>query len=284
MDESTDNFKLNIYFKKNTEKSLPLFTFGGLSKQNNLLHFVTSRHGGCSQPPFHSLNLAFHVGDDENNVLKNRLELANYLDIPISNFTISNQVHGNHVAIIDKSKKSSGSIDISTAIKDNDAMITQYADICLLIFVADCVPVFLYDNKKKIIGLVHAGWKGTVDLITQKTVNLMRSYFGSSSQDIMCAIGPSIGPCCYQVGPEVIKRAKKSFQNVEYLIQNISEDGKGYFNLWEANKRQLLNCQIPEENIEIAGSCTCCNSDTFFSSRKDKGHTGRFAAGIMMKK
>jgi len=278
----TDNIKTNKNYGQ--VKDLFLLAFANLSKYNNLLHFVTTRHGGYSQPPYQSFNLAFHVGDNEKNVLKNRVELAHYLNIPLHSFTISNQVHGNNVAIIDRTEKGSGSIDMSTVIKNNDAMLTKHTDICLLIFVADCVPVFLYDYKKQVIGLVHAGWKGTVGFITQKTVNLMKTSFGSSSQDIMCAIGPSIGPCCYQVGTEVISLVENSFPNVKYLIQRATEDGKGYFNLWEANKAQLLNCQIPEENIEIARLCTNCNSDTFFSSRNDNGHTGRFAAGIMIKK
>ncbi len=284
MVKSIINIRSNIYLKQNKEENLPIFLFPSLSQYNNIIHFVTTRNGGYSQPPFHNFNLALHVGDKKEHVLKNRIKLAKSLNIPFQNFTISNQVHGNHVSIVRQNDRGSGAEDVLTALKENDSMITDEKEVCLLIFVADCVPVFLYDNKKQIIGLVHAGWKGTVGLITQKTVNLMKTYFGSSSQDIICAIGPSIGPSCYQVGAEVVKKVRNTFPGKDNLIQNISADGKGYFNLWEANKLQLLDCKIPEKNIKIAELCTCCHSDVFFSSRKNNGITGRFAAGIMMRK
>jgi len=277
------NIKLNSYFKEDELNCLPLFLFPGLSKYQEILHFITTRQGGYSLAPFHTFNLAFHVGDKEDNVLKNRSKLAQSLHISLQSFTISNQVHGTCISIVGQDERGSGTADISTALKESDAMITDQENICLLIFVADCVPVILYDRQKNIVALVHAGWQGTVSLITQKTVYKMQSHWGCDSKDIVCAIGPSIGPCCYQVGPEVISRVREVFPEEEYLINSVSAEGMGYFNLWEANKLQLLNCQIPEKNIEVAGLCTYCHSDLFFSSRKDGGHTGRFSAGIMLK-
>jgi polyphenol oxidase len=279
-----NNIQSNIFCKKDKPNNLPLFHFSGLSKHQEILHFVTTRQGGYSTAPFYSFNLAFHVGDKKENVLKNRAKLAQFLHIPSQSFTISCQVHGTHISTVNQNERGSGASDLSNAIKASDAMITDQKGVCLLIFVADCVPVLLYDQKKQIIALVHAGWQGTVGLITQKTVYQMQSYWGCKSQDILCAIGPSIGPCCYQVGPEVISRVREVFPEEEYLINSVSAEGMGYFDLWEANKLQLLNCQIPEKNIEVAGLCTYCHSDLFFSSRKDGGHTGRFAAGIMLRK
>jgi len=276
--------KSDIYLKQDRLNNLPLFLFSGLSKYQNVLHFITTRQGGYSKTPFHAFNLAFHVGDKEENVFRNRAKLAKSLNIPLQNFTISNQVHGTNISIVGQAERGSGTTNSSTALKENDAMITNQENICLLIFVADCVPVLLYDREKKVIGLIHAGWKGTIDLITQKTVSLLQSHWDCKPQDIICAIGPSIGPCCYQVGPEVVAKVRKTFPKNDYLVQALSKDGRGYLNLWEANKIQLLDCNIPEKNIEVAGLCTCCHSDIFFSSRKEHGYTGRFAAGIMLKK
>lgn len=274
-----------IRLNNNIESNnLPILLFSCLSKYQDIFHFVTTRKGGFSLAPFNSLNLAFHVGDDREKVLENRKKLARYLHIPINYCTISNQVHGINIAIIGQTEKGSGAIDISTAIKDCDAMITDQDNVCLLVLVADCVPVMLYDKRKKIIAVIHAGWKGTVRKISQKTFHLMESRFGCKPSDIICAIGPSIGPCCYQVGPEVVALVRKNFTAERGLIHSVTENGKGYFDLWEANRVQLLNCQIPEQNIEVAGLCTCCHPDLFFSSRNDNGNTGRFAAGIMIKK
>jgi len=276
--------KSDIYLKQDKLNNLPLFLFSGLSKYQNALHFITTRQGGYSIAPFHTFNLAFHVGDKEENVLRNRAKLAKSLNIPFQSFTISNQVHGTNITIVGQAERGSGATNIATAIKENDAMITNQKNICLLIFVADCLPVLLYDREKMVVSLIHAGWKGTIGLITQKTVSLMQSYWDCRPQDIICAIGPSIGPCCYQVGPEIVDKVRKIFPKNDNLVQAISKDGRGYLNLWEANKIQLLDCNIPEKNIEVAELCTCCHSDIFFSSRKDNGYTGRFAAGIMLKK
>ncbi len=278
------NIKSNIYYKEDTPNYLPFFIFPDLSKYEEILHFVTTRQGGYSPAPFHTFNLAFHVGDKEENVLKNRTKLAKSLHISTQSFTTSNQIHGTNITIAGSEERGSGAVDNSTAIKASDALITDQENICLLIFIADCVPVLLYDAQKSIIALIHAGWQGTVGLITKKTVYQMQSYWGCKAQDIISAIGPSIGPCCYQVGPEVISRVRKAYPKEDHLIRSISDTGKGYFNLWEANRIQLLDCQIPEKNIEVAHLCTQCHSDIFFSSRKDNGHTGRFAAGIMLRK
>ncbi len=121
-------------------------------------------------------------------------------------------------------------------------------------------------------------------VVTQKGSFFDAGLWDCRPQDIICAIGPSIGPCCYQVGPEVVDKVRKTFPKEDRLVQAISKDGKGYLNLWETNKIQLLDCNIPEKNIEVAELCTCCHSEIFFSSRKDNRNTGRFAAGIMLKK
>ena len=277
------NNKPNIILKEAGSNHLPFFVFPGLSPYPEILHFVTTRKGGYSTVPFHTFNLAFHVGDKEQNVLKNRDKLAQSFHLSPQHFTTSNQVHGTRISIVGQAEKGSGATDSLTALKESDAMITDQENICLLIFIADCVPVLLYDCQKNIIGLIHAGWQGTVGLLAQKTVYQMQSYWGCKAQDIISAIGPSIGPCCYQVGPEVISRVRKAYPKEDHLIRSISDTGKGYFNLWQANKIQLLNCGILEKNIEVARLCTYCHSDIFFSSRKDKGHTGRFSIGIMLK-
>jgi len=279
------NARANFDSIKYSEDGLGLFRFSNLSSHNNdILHFVTTKKGGFSLAPYDSFNLAFHVGDNKEDILKNRVKLAQSLQISPKNFTALQQVHGTRVSIINSHDRGRGAFDIESAINNSDAMLTDQKEICLLILVADCVPLLLYDRKKKIIAAIHAGWKGTVGLIAWKTVHKMLSVWDCKPQDLICAIGPSIGPCCYQVGPEVIALVKEKFQAHKQLIGSISKSGRGYLNLWEANRQQLLECHIPEGNIEIAGICTNCHSDIFFSSRKSNGLTGRFAAGIMLKR
>jgi hypothetical protein len=141
----------------------------------------------------------------------------------------------------------------------------------------------MYDSAKKIVGAVHAGWEGTLGLIARKTVKVFQKHFGSSPEDMLVGIGPSIGPCCYQVGQEVISRAKRVFGTTQGCVGNESSEGRGYFDLWKANLEQLLQVGVPQKNIEIAALCTYDHPDLFFSHRLEKGKTGRFGAGIFIR-
>ncbi|MBP8718149.1 MAG: peptidoglycan editing factor PgeF [Candidatus Atribacteria bacterium] len=273
----------DILFTQVGPDNLPLLCFPGLTQYQELLHFITTRHGGYSEKPFHTFNLAAHVGDRQEDVHKNRIKLAQSLGLAEHHFVFADQRHGTNVSLIEHRVRNNGISFSAQVFPDSDALVTTCRDICLLIFIADCVPVLLFDRKRKVIALVHAGWRGTVGLICQKTVQLMQSHYGSQVQDIVCAIGPAIGPCCYQVGREVLVRVRESFPEEENLIISPSTGEKAFLDLWQANQIQLLRCGIPQENIETACLCTYCHSDLFFSNRKEQPHTGRFAAGIMLR-
>ncbi len=266
--------------------SLLICSFQNLSRYGEIHHFVSTRTGGFSTAPYASLNLALHVGDDPKKVLKNRERLASALRIPLSNFTIGEQIHSGNVRVISDQLRGIGSVDHKRAINGTDAMVTNVSNIALMVLLADCVPILFFDPVKRVIGVAHAGWRGTIRLVAQNTVRVFRERFGTSPTDIAVALGPSIGPCCYEVGPEVagqVQRILRAKSSKRGYINKESSDSKAYFNLWEANKGQLLRVGIPEENIEIAGVCTNCNSDLFFSRRHQKGPTARFGAAIMIR-
>ncbi|MCF6156322.1 MAG: peptidoglycan editing factor PgeF [Candidatus Brocadia sp.] len=264
--------------------SLPLWFFPQLLKYREICHFVSARNGGFSNPPYESFNLGLHVGDDPEIVLKNRKRLTSVLGIPLSNFTIAQQVHGCNVKIITEDLRGRGAFNYDTAISSTDAMVTSTPNICLMVLQADCVPLIFFDMKKKVIGVAHAGWRGTVHVVAQNTVKVLLENFNCSPKDILVGIGPSIGPCCYEIGPETIVQIEKAFHNKKSYINNKTPDGKGCFNLWGANKTQLVQMGIPERNIEIAQICTYCNHKLFFSYRYQNKETGRFGAGIMLQK
>jgi len=261
--------------------SAPLRFFGSLLKHKEICHFVSTRNGGFSNFPYDSLNLGFHVGDNPETVLKNREQIAMAMGIPLKCFTLSRQVHGHNVAVITDDLRGSGADSFNTAIDATDAMVTDIANICLVVLQADCVPLLFFDLKKKVIGAAHAGWKGTVQMVAQNTVKTLKEKFNSSPDNIIVGIGPSIGPCCYEVGPEVVFPADTVFSDTRGYIKE-TDDGKRYFNLWEANKIQLVLSGIPEENIKTSGICTYCNHTLFFSHRYQRTETGRFGAGIML--
>jgi len=257
-----------------SHKPLNTFLFENLSRQKGIMHFISTRDGGVSKPPFDTLNLSFNVSDDPKHVASNRKLLSSALGFKVENLTTAKQVHGNKVMVVTKDMHGKGSNDHGSALDGIDAMVTDVPGILLMIQVADCAPLLFYDPKNKVIAATHAGWRGTVLEIARNTVSSMVKRFKSDPAYIYVGIGPSIGPCCYEVGREVIHEASKD------LIK--TRNGKNYFDLWKANKRQLIETGIPGSNIEVSQICTHCNSDTFFSSRAGKGVTGRFGAGIML--
>lgn len=262
-----------------TNDKLTIYQFTNLAEDNSIRHFITTREDGLSAPPYESLNLGLHVNDDPSSVVRNRSRLAAEMEIAPFYFTFAKQVHGNKIAIISKQMRGSGSTDYETAIEDTDAMITNAEDVCLMILVADCVPILFYDPVKRVIGAAHAGWKGTVQRIASRVVESMTKVYGSNPSDILAGIGPSIGPCCYQVGEEVVSQVE-SHLGKEFIKRNPS--GETFFDMWEANRAQLLASGIRYADIEVAEICTCCNVDKFYSYRFE-GQTGRFGAGIMLR-
>jgi YfiH family protein len=265
------------------EKSVKLWHFDNLSKCEDIIHFFSARHRGYSEGAYASLNLGLNSGDNPMRVIENRELLASVLGISLDNFVTSWQEHGDHVRLVDMEQLES---DVSSRKMPRvaaDAMISVLPNVCLMNIVADCVSILLYDHRKGVIGIAHAGWRGTVKGIARNVVEKMITELAASPRNILAGIGPSIGPCCYEVGPDVAGIVVDNLGDDPGLITRRKSDGKAFFNLWQANKRQLIESGIPEKNIEIAGLCTACHHDDFFSYRFHGPKSGRMAAGIMKK-
>jgi YfiH family protein len=145
------------------------------------------------------------------------------------------------------------------------------------------VPILLYDPVLHISAAIHAGWRGTVHSVTANTIHALSDNFGCKPENLVAGIGPSIGPCCYEVGTDVEQAVLEKWITPEgFLVKSIIKE-KPSFDLWYANRYELLRLGLKPENIETAGICTKCNSGAYFSSRAGNGITGRFCAGIMLK-
>jgi polyphenol oxidase len=251
--------------------NLPIYQFKNFLQLNNITHGITTRHGGKSEGNHHALNLSYMVNDSEITVKYNRNLVAKAFGVELSELKIPQQIHSNKVIIIDKNN----SQDLVA-----DALITKDNDVVLAVLLADCVPLILYDTENKVIAAIHAGWRGTIANITTATINEMQEQFFTKPKNIIAGIGPSIGPEVYEVGYEVKEAADLSFGKNHDTI--ILKGEKYFFNLWKANELQLIRCGVQKENIEIAGICTYQNADTFFSARKIKPVTGRFAAVVKL--
>ena len=228
----------------------------------------SDRWGGVSNPPYHELNLALHVKDNPLDVLKNREILAKKFNFYIENLIYMDQTHSDNIQIINDT--------FTNKIDNCDGIITNKPNIPLMVMVADCIPVLLYDREKKVIGAVHAGRNGTFKSISKKAVNIMIKEFESNPKDIVVSLGPSIKECCYEVGEDLADIAKKSFGE-KYVIKR---GGSFYLDLQTLNLDQLKSVGVKEENIEISSVCTCCDKN-YFSYRRD-GVTGRFAGVIKL--
>lgn len=232
-------------------------------------HAVFTRLGGHSQGPFYSLNVGHTVGDDPACVEANHRAIYTALRIKPERVVTGRQMHSCRIVRVHRE-------DAGRIIGPADALITTEQGLVLLQRYADCVPVLLAGPG--VIGIAHAGWRGTVAHIAAKTALAMAEAAGCRPEEIVAGIGPSIGPCCFEVGEEVISAVGRAFARGEHLISRQGDGGKAYVDLWEANAHQLR--QVGVRHIEIAQVCTRCHKDLYFSHRGDGGRTGRFAALI----
>lgn len=247
----------------------------------------TGRQGGASKAPYDSLNCAFHVGDAPEDVLHNRKALAEALGFTLEDWTCGEQTHGADIAVVKESDRGRGRLDRISAYQATDGLLTNVPGVLLTSFYADCVPLYFYDPVCSVVGLAHAGWKGTVAQIAATMVSRMTTVYGSRPQDIRAAIGPSIGECCYEVDDYVmdhVHRLEKEFSKLEETYRKSDTDGSKYMlNLKELNQRIMIKAGILPTHIECTSLCTSCNTDLFFSYRKENGITGRMTSWIGIK-
>jgi polyphenol oxidase len=265
-------------------QGVKLIRFVHLSKYPELIHFVTTRIGGVSKDQSFSMNIGFVYHDNPENVIENRKILAKVLQIPFDSFVFERQIHSDNTIIISKNDKGRGTLLKSDAIQDNDGFIVHEPDVCPVAMHADCTPVILYDPVKKVAAAIHAGWRGTLKLIARKGVEKMVREFGTNPADVLAGIGPSNGPCCYEVGDEVILEVKKVFSEHYFELLLPKVNAKSHFDQWQANKIQLMDAGLIEENIKICDCCVFHHPELFFSSRYNNRVTGRMGAGVMIRK
>lgn len=249
-------------------------------EQFGLLTFSTTREGGVSSGNWQSLNFGLHSGDNFSDVLENRKRLQDRLEISSRQMVFAQQTHRKNVHVAGLNDRGRGSVNYEEAVADTDAFVSCEKQLCITMQTADCVPVFLYDTKNKAIGIVHAGWRGTVQNITGETLKAMSAHYHTSPSDVIAAIGPSISAQAFEVGNEVVEAIYTCFgKNADSLITTIND--KPHVDLWRANVIQLTSVGVKERNIEIAGICTYADN-RFFSARRDGLESGRMLSGIMM--
>jgi polyphenol oxidase len=271
-----------------------------------LWHGFSTRQGGMSRPycPEDApgeLNLGFTEADDRDHVVRNRILLAEAVSgDPTTPLITLRQIHSNLVRAV--SADDAGRNRPWKA----DGAFTNVPGILIGIQTADCIPVLVADKKRRVIAAFHAGWRGTVQRIVETGVGRMRLDYGSRPQDLVAAIGPGAGPCCYSVGEEVQSQfdsqfvySRELFHEVysadavhnKYPMLFLTQCAPGHspigpslhLDLIEANRRQLLEAGLSPKSIQVTGGCTNCQTDLFFSHRASRGYAGRMMAVIGIK-
>lgn len=258
--------------QKQIQHGVAFYTFDSLNHTHALVHGISTRHGGVSPTPFNTLNLGQSVGDAPDNVAQNHQRLYNALGLDGLATTDARQAQADSIAIVDERHR-------GTRIPNVDALLTRTPNLPLLLRFADCVPILMFDPMQRAIGIVHAGWRGTVLKIATRAAQTMFDSFGTRARDLVVGIAPSIGPCCYRIGDDVIAQVRAAFKNAdEWLVAQA--DGI-HFDLWQANAQQFRTLGV--EQIEMANLCTAHRTNEFYSWRAERAMTGRFGAIIAMK-
>lgn len=244
--------------------------------------FTTTTQGGVSNENYSALNLCPRSGDSISNVLENRSRLVNKLEISIENLFIPFQTHEDKVKVIDNEFLALSSEEQQQQMYGIDALITSERGICIGVTTADCVPISIYDPENHVLGVAHAGWKGTAARIGAKTVAKMMEVFSVKTDNLIVSIGPSISAKNFEVGDEVGQAFVDAGFDLNTIAFRNKTTGKLHIDLWRANIESLVVLGVQKSNIELSEICTF-ESAEFFSARRQTIKSGRMFTGGFLK-
>ncbi len=270
-------------FRIRRRGGLSVFEADLLAEIPSLRHAFSTRRGGSGGGCFSGLNFSFHQGDEAENVRANWAALSRAFGIAPERFLTVRQVHGNRVWVIDdaESMPVSGGGDAGEDAPRRDAIVTNRPGIAIGVKTADCVPVLIADPVRRVIAAVHAGWQGTSRRIVEQVCAALEARFSCRREDLRAAIGPAIGPCCYEVDDRV-REAMAGLPGLERIFSPRETPGHWRLDLALANRLQLRNAGVPASRVAAANLCTACRPDLFFSHRGSGGKTGRHFNFLLM--
>jgi len=264
-------------WRKELVGDLPLYQARTLAWLPRITQGFTTRSGGVSVAPYDTLNLGAHVADAAPSVAANRRRVLADLGYNDTQVVLAEQVHGDGVAVV---RAATGGVPVAGA----DALVTDVPGLLLMLFFADCVPVYLVDPTRKAVGLAHAGWRGAAANIAARTVRTMTDELGCSPSSCLAAVGPCIAGESYEVGPEVADRFRSMpAARASNVVLPRSEFGGTFgLNLRAVVFQQLLQAGLRASSIAVCDEDTFRNRRDFFSYRRD-GATGRMGAFLGVK-
>ena len=245
---------------------------------DNIIAFSTKRGGDKNK--YDSFNITHYCGDSDNHVTECRLELCKSLGISDNKLLLPHQTHRTNIISIDKEFLLLSDEERQQKLYDVDVIVTNIKGVCIGVSTADCIPILLSDTEKHIVVAIHAGWRGTVQHIVQKTIKYLKDNYYTNPQNIKAVICPGISEEAFEVGDEVYE----TFYNRGFDMSKISKRyNKWHINLKEANRIELLNCGVNPKNVQDCTICTYTNFKDYFSARRLGINSGRIFNGIMIK-
>ena len=245
---------MNASFKMVERGSVRYFSSDLVAALDGVQHAFLTRWGGVSRGPFSNLNFSTRVGDLPEQVAQNRILLAARFDLP--RLFMMHQVHGDRVFVL----KAPDEVPVNESV-EADAVITALPGLAIGIKTADCVPILIVDRRRRVIGAVHAGWRSTALRIAAKTIETLRAEYGSDPADLLAAIGPCIGPCCYEVDQTVYDGMADADADHAFVSTG---DGKWRLDLAAVSRRQLMTVGLSPNQIHTAELCTACHTPPLF--------------------
>lgn len=259
------------------------YEYSPLLEHFPLTHGVTYRYGGVSEGSFDSFNMGLHVGDTPEAVAENRKRLAQVLGVDPNHLTCGEQVHGTGVTRVTQELVGRGAFSWDDSIPDSDAIYTNLVNVPLLLLVADCVPVLIYDAVHHAVAVVHAGWRGAIAHIVERTMDSMHYAYGTLPSDCYLFIGPSIGADSFEVSEEIAEQFRQDMRalglsQVDQVVRYIQREGQITATPYVDLKGYIAACVVqkgvPLEQVSVSSTDTMI-TDGCYSYRRDKGRTGR---------
>lgn len=256
-----------------------IYTIPTFSAYPEIDHGFSARSGGVSTGCFSSLNLSFTRPEQRELVEENYRIFCKAAEIPVESMVMDNYEHGTTVLLVDRNDRGRG-YD-KEPLPPCDGLVTDDPEVTLITGHADCMAFFFYDPVHHAIGLCHAGWRGALDRIGSEVIRMMRYGCSTDPKDIVCGVGPSICPNCFEVGDDVADSFEAAFPQCN--LRGVNQKGKATVDLWRVAAAQFMESGVKPENIHPMGVCTF--EDTrLYSHRRDKGRTGGMAAFLRILK
>ena len=263
-----------------TKEGIPFLQADGIRDAGGAAHGFSTRLGGVSQGMWASLNLGVSRGDNPDHVRENYRRFFSAIGATGDKLAKTNQVHGGKIRVVTAADWKGDPYD--RVDYEADGLMTDTPGVVLLIYSADCIPILLYDPVRRVVAALHAGWRGTAAGIAATAVQRMVDVYDCRPEDILAAVGPGIGPCCFETHEDVPNAMMAAVSSAALPYVKVLENGKFSLDLNGINARLMARTGLSEEHIAVSQDCTACMGEKYWRHRRMGPNRGSMAAAIQL--